>query len=609
MTPEVFKRDIQPGIPGKPGVYKYYDGEGDLLYVGKAKDLRKRVSSYFRSRYESNRIRLLVRKIERIDFTIVESEADALLLENSLVKEFQPRYNIQLKDDKSFPFIKIVKERFPRIYMTRRLDKDGSEYLGPYTSVKRTRAILQFIRTLYPIRTCNLALSEKNIESGKFKVCLEYHLGNCKGPCEGLENEESYAESIAQIKHILKGNFAPVKRILRDRMAEASEKLEFEQAEEYRSRLEAIEKYQARSTIVSRRIDNVDAFSIAEADDVAFVGFVHVKNGTVTQTRTVEVARKLDESKEELLSYAVARIRQEAQSGASEILLPFRIDISGIGVGIAVPQKGDKRKLVELAYRNALHLKSERMQMKEARQKRSDRVTVLEALQNDIRTKELPVHIECFDNSNIQGSDPVASVVVFRNGKPAKSDYRHFHIRTVEGPDDFASMREVTFRRYRRLLDEDEPLPQVVLIDGGKGQLNAAVEALDQLGIRDRVTLISIAKRLEEIYYPDDPLPLYIDKRSPGLKLLQQLRDEAHRFAITFHRNRRSAGSLQSSLLDIPGIGEKSQEELLRKFKSVKKIKKASFREVVAVIGQRRARLLFRHLDREDEEAQGGAED
>lgn len=637
MTPEAFQA-VQPGIPHEPGVYQYFDEEGKLLYVGKAKDLRKRVSSYFRNRYDSQRIRLLVRRIDRIDVTVVPSEADALLLENSLIKEHQPRYNIQLKDDKSFPFIVIKNERFPRIFMTRRLIDDGSTYLGPFTSVKRTRKILEFLRSLYPIRTCKLALTERNVEAGKFKVCLEYHLGNCLGPCEGLQSETEYDEQIAQVKHILKGNFAPVKRELKARMQVHAERLEFEQAETCRQRLEHIEAYQGRSTVVSPTVSDVDAFGMAVHEDRAFVGWVRVHNGTVTQTRTVEVQRRLEETRAELLAWAVRQVLLDAGGPAGELLLPMRLDEAGAlpgedggaggagdtagadeadgagdtdGAGDspegglpaewlgrqAVPLRGDKRKLVELAYRNALQLRTERLGEQEQRDRKRQRHAVLEALQRDFRLPALPVHIECFDNSNFHGDYPVAACVVFRHGKPARNDYRHFHVKTVTGPDDFASMREIVGRRYRRLLEEGADLPQLVVIDGGKGQLGAAMEAVDALGIRDRLTVVGIAKKLEEIYYPGDPLPLHVDKRSPGLKVIQQLRNEAHRFAITFHRDRRSAGALgQSELEGIPGIGPKSREDLLRRFRSVAKLREAPFREVASVVGRRRAKALFRHL-------------
>jgi excinuclease ABC subunit C len=600
MTPEEYKH-IQGSIPHRPGIYKYFDVDGEILYVGKAKDLRKRVSSYFRSRYDTYRIRHLVKRIERIDFTIVESEADALLLENSLIKEHQPRYNIQLKDDKSFPYICIKKERFPRIFMTRRLEKDGSEYLGPYTSVKRTRAILEFIRTIYPIRTCKLDLSEKNINAGKFKVCLEYHMGNCLGPCENLQTEEDYNDSIAGIRHILKGHFGPVKRKLKENIASCAEKLEFERAEEYRKRLLAVEAYQSRSTIVNQKLDDVDAFAIAMEDGLAFVGHMRIMRGTIVQTKTLEIHPHLDESLEEVLEFAVRSILEEQSSASREIFLPFSIDESISEIPMSVPQRGDKKRLVDLAHRNAKHALSELLLKKQAAAEKKQKNQVLEITKKDFRLQELPVHIECFDNSNLQGSNPVASVVVFRNGKPSKADYRHFNIKTVTGPDDFASMREIVFRRYRRLMSEEEDLPQLIIIDGGKGQLSSAVSALDELGIRDQVTVVGIAKKLEEIYFPEDPLPLHIDKRSPSLKLTQQLRNEAHRFAISFHRQKRSNASLKSELDNIPGIGDKSKEALLKEFRSVKGVREATFREVKAVIGNAKARILFSHFEKEEE--------
>jgi excinuclease ABC subunit C len=599
VTPEAFKAH-QPNIPAQPGVYQYFDEDDKLLYVGKAKDLRKRVSSYFRNKYDNYRIKLLVRRIARIEITVVESEKDALLLENSLVKQHQPRYNIQLKDDKSFPFICIKNEPFPRIFMTRRVVQDGSEYLGPYTSAKKTRGILQFLFTLFPIRNCTLSLTPRNISGGKFKVCLEYHIGNCLGPCEGRQQESDYLENIAQVRHILRGNFAPVKRRLREHMETCASKLEFERAEQYRKRLESLEDYQARSTIVSPALDNVDAFALTSLGESAFIGFIRVMQGTVVQTRVSEVRRKLDESDEELLGYALPLMLQEAGGPAGELLLPFALQEETYGLSgmeMTVPQRGDKRKLVELALRNALQAKAERSSRDEEREKKEKRQSVLEILQKDFRLPQLPEHLECFDNSNLQGSNPVASMVVFRNGKPSKKDYRHFSIKTVQGPDDFASMREVVGRRYKRLLEEGQALPQLVVIDGGKGQLSAAVEALEALGLRDQVTIVGIAKKLEEIFYPGDSLPMLLDKRSPGLKVIQQLRNEAHRFAISFHRDKRSANALKTTELEgVPGIGPKTREALLKHFRSVAKLKEASFEEVAALIGEARANRILEHF-------------
>jgi excinuclease ABC subunit C len=612
VSPEEFKV-IQATIPHQPGVYKYYDKEENLLYVGKAKDLRKRVSSYWRPRYESNRIRLLVKKISRIEYTIVTTERDALLLEDSLIKEFQPRYNIQLKDDKSFPYLVIKNEPYPRIFMTRKLIRDGSEYLGPYTSVKRIRSIVEFIRTIYPIRTCNLALNEKNISEGKFKVCLEYHMGNCLAPCEGMQSEAEYAANIAQIRHIMKGNFAPVKSALKTCIAELSEKLEFEKAEEFRQKLKTVEEYQVKTTIVNQSINNVDVFSVAHTEDTAWISYLRVMNGTIIQTRSVEVTRKLEETKEELLSYAIIRLRSESKSDSNEIILPFVVQLpySEIGeeIKITIPQRGDKKNLVELAYRNALYQKTERLTKTEKQESRNQRIKVLEIIQKDFRLTELPVHIECFDNSNLGGTHPVASCVVFKYGKPSKSDYRHYHIKTVVGPDDFASMKEVIGRRYKRLVEEKQDLPQLVVVDGGKGQLSAAVSALEELGIRDRIPIVGIAKKLEEIFYPDDPLPLYIDKRSPSLKVIQQLRNEAHRFAITFHRNLRSGAAITSELTTIPGIGKKSMEALLKHFKSTQKVRKATSREIAGVIGESKARLVRTYFEMEEAKTSGAISD
>ncbi len=596
MTPEHFK-NIEITIPANPGVYRYYDKDKHILYVGKAKNLKKRVSSYFRESGLSGRIQVLVRKTESIEFTITNTEQDAFLLENTLIKKLQPRYNINLKDGKTYPYIVIKNERFPRIFFTRKKIADGSQYLGPYTSLSRARAIFDFIKTLFPIRTCSYNLSEANIKAGKFKVCLEYHLGNCLGPCENLQTEADYMENVQQIIHILKGNMGLVKSLFRQRLNNHVEALEFEQAEDIRKKLEAIEQYQNKSSVVNIHIDNVDVFAIADASSFAVIGFLKIMQGMVTQAKTLVIRKKLDETPEELLLYGITELQLEFDSRATELILPFPIDLPATAATQHIPQAGEKKKLLDLAFKNAMYVKEEKEAVNEKRERKKGNVRILEAIKQDFRLTQLPYCIECFDNSNIQGTNPVASMVVFRNAMPSKKDYRHFNIKTVTGPDDFSSMREIVYRRYKRLMDDALPLPQLIVIDGGKGQLHAAVDALQSLNIYGKVAICSIAKRLEEIYFPEDSVPLYLNKKSESLKVIQQLRDEAHRFAITFHRRKRNKSALTSELDAIPGIGPSTISRLIKVFKSVKKIKVADEQSIAEVIGKAKARIIVSHLN------------
>ncbi len=602
MTQETFKEKIAPILPEEAGVYRFIDSEGKVLYVGKAKNLRKRVTSYFvKSHQQSGRIRLLVKKADNILFTVVDSEHDALLLENSFIKKHQPRYNVMLKDDKTYPYIVIKNERFPRLFLTRKKIDDGSTYLGPFTSVSRVKLILDFVRSIYPIRTCNYVLSEENIEQGKFKVCLEYHIGNCLGPCEGKQSEVSYNANIDQIKQILKGKATFVLKGLKEEMQQLADNFEFEAAEAVKKKIQHLEKYQSRSSVVHATIDDVEVFGLEMVEDKAFVNYFKVVNGSIIQTQAFQLKRQLEETPQELLSYAILSMRDRFKSQSRELIVPFAPEYELADATVTVPQRGDKKKLLDLATKNALEYKNRvltKVDKHKMKQKRSDRV--LRQLMEDFRMNQMPYHIECFDNSNLQGSNPVASTVVFKDAKPSKKDYRHYNVKTVEGPDDYASMEEIVYRRYKRLLDEEEPLPQLILIDGGKGQLNAALSSLEKLGIASKVTLASIAKRLEEIYFPHDPVPLHISKKSESLKLLQQLRNEAHRFAITFHRQKRSKSALQTELTDIKGIGEKTIRALLVQFKSVKKIREAGYDTLKEAIGHQKAKLIHDYFEQQE---------
>ena len=599
MNPDIKK--TLPTIPHNPGIYKYFDATDNIIYVGKSKDLRKRVSSYFTKKHDSRKTAIMVSKIARIEFAVVETEQDALLLENALIKKWQPRYNVLLRDDKSYPYICIKKERFPRIFMTRNVIKDGSEYLGPYTSTFRAKQILELMHNLFQIRNCNFNLSQKNIEAGKFKVCLEYHIGNCKGPCEGLQSEESYLLAIKQIREILKGNIRSVIWYLKEAIKEAAEAYRFEEAQKLKEKLMALEDYQGKSTVVNPKINNVDVFNIlrSEESDRAYVSFFKVVNGSIIQTKVIELVKRLDESDKELLKIAIFEIRSQVQSNSEEVYLPFKVALGTSKIKVTVPKIGDKKKLLDLAQKNAFYYRKQQEMKSEARKSPHDkRFEVLTQLKKDLRMTEVPVHIECFDNSNIQGHFPVASMVIFRNGKPAKKEYRHFHIKTVVGPDDFASMEEVVYRRYKRLLKEKRDLPQLIVIDGGKGQLSAAVKSLKKLEIYSDLAVVGIAKKLEEIYVPNDPIPLHIDKRSPALKLLQHLRNEAHRFAITFHRQIRSKDALTSELESIAGVGKKTTEKLLKHFKSMKKIKTANEEALLKVVTKRQAAAIIAHFQK-----------
>ncbi|MEP6931944.1 MAG: excinuclease ABC subunit UvrC [Flavobacterium sp.] len=578
-------------LPDNPGVYQYYDKDDKILYVGKAKNLKKRVSSYFNKIHDTAKTNVLVRKIVTIKHIVVPTETDALLLENNLIKTLQPRYNVLLRDDKSYPWICIKKEPFSRIFSTRRMVKDGSEYFGPYTSFKTVHTILDLIKELYPLRTCNYDLSESNINSGKFKVCLEYHIGNCKGPCEGLESLEDYQRQVDAIREILKGNFKESMKDFKRLMIKYAQDLHFEEAQKIKEKIEVLENYQSRSTIVNPKITNIDVFSIVSDESAAYVNFLQISHGSIIRSHTLEIKKKLDESDEELLELAIIELRERFQLLSKEIIVPFEIDL-GENIRTTVPQLGDKKQILDLSIRNAKFYRIE--QLKQLQIVDPDRHTkrIMAQMQKDLRLPVEPRHIECFDNSNIQGTNPVAACVVFKDGKASKKDYRHFNVKTVEGPDDFASMTEIVYRRYKRLLDEKEPLPQLIIIDGGKGQLSAALKSIDELGLRGKIAIIGIAKRLEELFYPGDSIPLYLDKKSETLKVIQQLRNEAHRFGITFHRDKRSKAALNSSVESIPGIGEKTMLTLIQHFKSVKRLKLASEKEISDVIGPSKAKKI-----------------
>lgn len=582
-------------IPHKPGVYQYFDKGGELIYVGKAKDLRNRVGSYFvNDRQLNSKTRVLVRKIQRIAFTIVDTEIDAWLLENNLIKKHKPRYNVMLKDDKTYPWIVIKNEHFPRIYWTRKYIKDGSRYFGPYASVGMMHIVLDTIRELFPLRTCNLNLAPQNIAKGKYKVCLEYQIGNCKGPCEGFQDEEDYSQNLSDIKDILNGKISVVTNRLKTQLNGAIAQLKFEVAHNLKAKLDKLGNYQSKSTVVSASISNVDVFSIASDESYAFVNFLKVMNGVVIQTQTLEMKKRLDESDAELLTLAIPEIRSRFNSVSREIIVPFDLEIESAPeyVKFTVPKAGDKFKLLELSLKNVAYFKKERLTQYERLNPELKTERILLQMQKDLRLNVLPRHIECFDNSNIQGSFPVSAIVVFKDAKPSKKDYRHFNVKTVDGPDDFATMEEAVYRRYKRILDEEQPLPQLIIIDGGKGQLSAALKSLRLLGIERQLTVIGIAKRLEELFYPGDQYPLYLDKKSETLRVIQHLRDEAHRFGITFHRNQRSRKTFVSELENIPGIGKTTVERLLKTFKSVKRIKEQSDEELKKVLNQKQLMAL-----------------
>ncbi|TRX23860.1 excinuclease ABC subunit UvrC [Flavobacterium franklandianum] len=578
-------------LPDGPGVYQYYDKEGKILYVGKAKNLKKRVSSYFNKIHDTAKTNVLVKKIVTIKHIVVPTETDALLLENNLIKTLMPRYNVLLRDDKSYPWICIKKEPFSRIFSTRRLIKDGSEYFGPYTSFKTVSTILELIKELYPLRTCNYDLSKSNIESGKFKVCLEYHIGNCKGPCEGFESLENYQKKVDAIREILKGNFKESMKDFKKLMTDLAIKMHFEEAQKIKEKIEVLENYQSRSTIVNPKITNIDVFSIVSDESAGFVNFLQISHGSIIRSYTMEIKKKLEETDEQLLELAIIELRERFQLLSKEIIVPFAVEV-GETIKVTVPQLGDKKQILDLSIRNAKFYRIEQLKQLQIVDPDRHANRIMAQMQKDLRLPVEPRHIECFDNSNIQGTNPVAACVVFKDGKPSKKDYRHFNIKTVEGPDDFASMTEVVYRRYKRLLDEKEPLPQLIIIDGGKGQLSSALKSIDELGLRGKITIIGIAKRLEELFYPGDSIPLYLDKKSETLKVIQQLRNEAHRFGITHHRDKRSKSALNSSIESIPGIGEKTMETLIKHFKSVKRLKLATEKEISDVIGISKAKKI-----------------
>ncbi len=580
-------------LPEKPGVYQFYDGQGDLLYIGKAKVLKNRVTSYFaKIKFDSAKTFQLVKRIEDIKYIVVASESDALLLENSLIKQYKPKYNIALKDDRTYPSIVIKHEPFPRVFATRKIIKDGSEYLGPYSNVKAMHQVLELAKKLYPVRTCQLALNKENIQKEKFRVCLEYHIGNCKGPCANHQSEDDYNVTIQNIRRIIKGNYADVLKELRKQMHEFSDQYAFENAQLTLEKIQALESFQAKNTIVHPSISDTEVFSIVSDQQVAFVNYLQIMNGSISMGYNLEMKKKLDESDEELLQYAIIEIKQKFETKISEILLPFSLTLPWEHLTLSVPQRGDKRKLVELSERNAKQSLLNHHKQIEITDPARHVDRILETLQRDLHLTHLPRHIECFDNSNIQGTHPVSACVVFRNAKPDKSSYRIFNVQTVQGPDDFATMREAIFRRYRRLQEENEPLPQLLIIDGGKGQLSAAMESLNALGLVGQLAVIGIAKRLEEIYFPGDSDPIYLDKRSESLKLIQHLRDEAHRYGLSKHRNRRSKAAIQTELTQINGLGAKSAEKLLKMFGSVEKIKKARHEELLEVVNSKQARVI-----------------
>lgn len=599
MTKEQFS-EVAPSIPHQPGCYKYYSASGELLYVGKAKDLRKRVGSYFNKTVDSYKTRRLVTLIHHIEYTVTDSEHDAFLLENSLIKHYQPRFNINLKDDKTYPYIVIKKEHFPRVFLTRRLIRDGSEYIGPFTGVGRVKELLELVRRNIPLRTCNLNLAPSQIAKGKYKVCLEYHLGNCKGPCEGLQSMEDYEQDLQHVRYILKGNVGEVLRALKQEMLELAVNMRFEKAEILRQKIESLQQYQTKSTVVNPHLGNLDVVTIVSDDGFSFVNYMMVSSGSIIYAKTTQVERKLDEDDRDVLSLALAHFRETYHSNATEVVAPFQIDLTEAELKLTIPRAGDKKKLLDLSMKNAMVFQSDlqkrdRLQISETVRKNTHQ-DVLFLLQTALQLPELPTHIECFDNSNFQGSYPVSAMVCFRNGLPAKDEYRHYHVKTVEGINDFASMAEVVYRRYSRLLREERSLPQLVIIDGGKGQLSAALESIDKLNLRGKLTVVGLAKKEESIFFPGDKEPLNLPFDSPAHLLIRRIRDEVHRFGITFHRQLRSKGTIKNELEEIPGIGSKTATELLQHFRSVKNIKTLTQRELSKAIGASKARLVFQYF-------------
>ena len=584
-------------MPSEPGVYRYYDKKGEILYVGKAKNLKNRVLSYFNKSQIGYKTRMMVSKIVRLETTVVNSEYDALLLENNLIKEYQPFYNILLKDDKSYPWICIKKEPFPRIFLTRNVIKDGSEYYGPYAKVKQAKTLIEVIKNIYKLRTCSLNLAPEKIKEGKYKVCLEYHIKNCAGPCEGLETEEEYAQKLNAIRGIIKGEFKAAREYLEAEMYSYAAKLEFENAQQSKEKLQILENYQTHTTIVSSNINDVDVFGIISDEVAAYVNYFKIKNGSIIQSYTTEIKKMLDETDEEILEEALIEIRNKFNSTSTEIFLPFHLNIEIPHVKLIVPKLGDKKRIVELSEKNAMEYRVEKLKQVQIVDPERHTNRIMAEMKKLLRLPEEPHHIEGFDNSNIQGTNPVSACVVFKDGKPSKADYRIFHVKTVEGPNDFATMEEVIYRRYSRLLDEGEPLPQLILIDGGKGQLSSAVKSLKLLGLYGKISIIGIAKRLEEIFFPEDPVPLYLDKKSETLKVLQRVRDESHRFGVKHHRTRRKNSTIKSELEEIPGVGEKTIQQLLSKLKSVKRIKEASLETLEEILGKSKAKAVWEHFN------------
>ena len=583
-------------LPSEPGVYRYYDKKGEILYVGKAKNLKNRVLSYFNKSQIGYKTRMMVSKIVRLETTVVNSEYDALLLENNLIKEYQPFYNILLKDDKSYPWICIKKEPFPRIFLTRNVIKDGSEYYGPYAKVKQAKTLIEVIKNIYKLRTCSLNLAPEKIKEGKYKVCLEYHIKNCSGPCEGLESEEEYAQRLNAIRGIIKGEFKAAREYLEAEMYNYAAKLEFENAQQSKEKLQILENYQTHTTIVSSNINDVDVFGIISDEAAAYVNYFKIKNGSIIQSYTTEIKKMLDETDEEILEEALIEIRNKFNSTSTEIFLPFHLNIEIPHVKLIVPKLGDKKRIVELSEKNAMEYRVEKLKQVQIVDPERHTNRIMAEMKKLLRLPEEPRHIEGFDNSNIQGTNPVSACVVFKDGKPSKADYRIFHVKTVEGPNDFATMEEVIYRRYSRLLEEGEPLPQLILIDGGKGQLSSAVKSLKLLGLYGKISIIGIAKRLEEIFFPEDPVPLYLDKKSETLKVLQRVRDESHRFGVKHHRTRRKNSTIKSELEEIPGVGEKTIQQLLSKLKSVKRIKEASLETLEEILGKSKAKAVWEHF-------------
>jgi excinuclease ABC subunit C len=588
-------------IPNSPGIYQYYDKTGKIIYVGKAKNLKKRVSSYFTKSQDNGKTLMLIKRIVDIKYLVVDTEMDALLLENNLIKKYQPKYNIQLKDDKTYPWIVIKNEAFPRLFKTRRVIKDGSNYYGPYASVKMLYTLMDLIKEVYPLRTCNLNLSKEALAKQNYKVCLEYHIGNCNGPCVGKETEAEYNRYTDEIKNILKGNVSTVIKALKNWMNELASDMKYEEAQDIKEKIRLLEGYYSKSAIVSPTIHNVDIMTMVEDDKYAYVNYLKMNNGAIIHGHTIEVKKKLDETPEQIIPIVLTEMRERFGNEGSEIITEADIAADLPTFKITNPQRGDKKALLDLSLRNAKFYMIEKHKQEKIKNPDRNFERIMETMQKDLRLKEWPTHIECFDNSNFQGTNAVAACVVFKNGKPSKKEYRNFNIKTVTGPDDFASMEEVVFRRYRRLLEEEQPLPQLVIIDGGKGQLSSALKSLDQLGLRGKITIVGIAKKLEEIYFPGDSVPIYIDKRSESLKIIQHLRNEAHRFGITHHRNKRSKNALGTELTDIAGIGEKTAEDLLKEFKSVKRVREADPEQIEKVIGKAKAKVLLEYLEKQSD--------